>query len=159
MVTTKSVAVYCRISKDPTRLEVGVDRQRGRATSTMALTWEGEEGEVRLGDKPCRSVAMSSVRTSRARASEHFRDMGSKRKRPEERMKKLLLTVEEAAKAIGIGRTKMFELISTGAIKSVRIGASRRVPSAAITEYVEHLGTVAEAPRLEMLGSRGQREA
>lgn len=74
-------------------------------------------------------------------------------------MKKLLLTVEEAAKAIGIGRTKMFELISTGAIKSVRIGASRRVPSAAIAEYVERLSTVAEAPRLEMLSSGGQREA
>lgn len=57
----------------------------------------------------------------------------------EEKMEKLLLTVEEAAHVMGIGRTKMFELIAAGAVESVRIGASRRVPSAAIAEYVDHL--------------------
>lgn len=57
----------------------------------------------------------------------------------EENLEKLLLTVEEAAHVMGIGRTKMFELIAAGAVESVRIGASRRVPSAAIAEYVDHL--------------------
>jgi excisionase family DNA binding protein len=41
---------------------------------------------------------------------------------------RVLLTVEEAAERLGIGRTSMFKLIRTGEIESVRIGRLRRVP-------------------------------
>lgn len=54
-------------------------------------------------------------------------------------MQKLLLTVEETAEVLAIGRTKVFDLIALGLLKSVRIGGSRRVPVAAIEEYVSRL--------------------
>jgi excisionase family DNA binding protein len=51
----------------------------------------------------------------------------------------LLLSVEEAARLLGIGRTLMFELIGSGAIASVRIGRLRRVPANALDRYVRSL--------------------
>lgn len=54
-------------------------------------------------------------------------------------MERLLLTPEEAAGAIGIGRSKLYELLRTGRIESVRIGGSRRVPRQALEEYVDRL--------------------
>ena len=43
-------------------------------------------------------------------------------------MDKLLLTPIEAATALGIGRSKVYELMQTGQLQSVHIGACRRVP-------------------------------
>ena len=63
----------------------------------------------------------------------------------EERMIKLLLTPEEAAKVLSVGRSKVYELISDGRLASVRIGASRRVPAEALTEFVEGLQKEREA--------------
>lgn len=54
-------------------------------------------------------------------------------------LQKLLLTPEEAADVIGIGRSKMYELIGRGEIRSVKIGALRRVPFKAIELFVESL--------------------
>jgi excisionase family DNA binding protein len=54
-------------------------------------------------------------------------------------MRKLLLTPADAAHMIGIGRSKMYELLAAGAVKSVKIGALRRVPVAALEEYVAAL--------------------
>jgi excisionase family DNA binding protein len=51
----------------------------------------------------------------------------------------LLLSVEEAARLLGIGRTLMFELIGSGAVTSVRIGRLRRVPVNALDRYVRSL--------------------
>jgi excisionase family DNA binding protein len=50
-----------------------------------------------------------------------------------------LLTVEEAAERLRIGRTTMYALVSTGAIKSVTIGRLRRIPSECVSEYVTAL--------------------
>ena len=44
-------------------------------------------------------------------------------------MDKLLLTPTEAASALGIGRSKVYELMQTGQLQSVHIGACRRVPA------------------------------
>jgi excisionase family DNA binding protein len=52
---------------------------------------------------------------------------------------RLLLTPTEAADVLGIGRTKVFALIATGELKSIKIGRSRRVPIAACHEFVESL--------------------
>ena len=52
---------------------------------------------------------------------------------------KLLLTPEEAARALGIGRTKLYELLATSKLPSVRIGGSRRVSVGALTEFVRCL--------------------
>ena len=54
-------------------------------------------------------------------------------------MEKLLLSPEEAAAVLGIGRSRVFELMRERDLLSVRIGRSRRVPVAAIRSYVERL--------------------
>lgn len=50
-----------------------------------------------------------------------------------------LLTVEEAARSLGLGRTTVFGLIRAGELHSVRIGRARRIPTGAITDYVRAL--------------------
>ncbi|MFC7973980.1 helix-turn-helix domain-containing protein [Streptomyces cinereoruber] len=52
------------------------------------------------------------------------------------------LTVEEAARRLGIGRTKLYEYVSTGEIASVKIGSLRRIPAEAVNEFLtRQLGT------------------
>lgn len=52
---------------------------------------------------------------------------------------RLLLTVEEAAERLGIGRTHMWSLVSSGAVRSVNIGRLRRVPAECLSEFVADL--------------------
>ncbi len=51
----------------------------------------------------------------------------------------LLLTVEEAARLLRIGRTRMWHLVVTGAVESVFIGRLRRVPVECLRDYVKSL--------------------
>ena len=52
---------------------------------------------------------------------------------------RLLLTPEDAADLLSIGRSKLYELIGDGRLASVRIDGSRRVPMSALVEFVEGL--------------------
>ncbi|RFS83732.1 helix-turn-helix domain-containing protein [Actinomadura spongiicola] len=54
-------------------------------------------------------------------------------------MPKLLLTVPEAAQALAISRSKLYELLASGAVRSIRIDGSRRVPFDALTDYINTL--------------------
>ena len=54
---------------------------------------------------------------------------------------RLLLTPEEVAHALGIGRTKVYELMLTNALDSVKIGTHRRIPLRAVEDYVTALTT------------------
>lgn len=51
----------------------------------------------------------------------------------------LVLTVEEAAQRLGVGRTVMYALVSSGAVESVRIGRLRRVPADALVTFLDEL--------------------
>lgn len=51
-------------------------------------------------------------------------------------MDRLLITADEAAEALAICRNKVYELMRSGALPSVRIGSSRRVPVEALREFV-----------------------
>lgn len=51
----------------------------------------------------------------------------------------LLLSIQEAARSLGVGRTKTYELISAGEIEVVHIGRCARVPVDAVEAYVERL--------------------
>ncbi|MGH8876776.1 MAG: helix-turn-helix domain-containing protein [Stackebrandtia sp.] len=53
----------------------------------------------------------------------------------------IVLTVEEAAERLRIGRTKMYSLVSKGEIESVQIGSLRRIPVSALHLYVQQLVT------------------
>jgi excisionase family DNA binding protein len=58
---------------------------------------------------------------------------------------KLLLTVPEAAKALAISRSKLYELLASGAVRSVRIDGSRRIPLNALNDYINALMETEEA--------------
>lgn len=52
---------------------------------------------------------------------------------------KVLLTVEEAAARLNLGRTSVFGLIKRGEIASVQIGRSRRIPARVLELYANRL--------------------
>ena len=54
-------------------------------------------------------------------------------------MTRLLLTVPEAAEALAISRSKLYELFAAGLVRSVRIDGSRRFPVEALETYVTTL--------------------
>jgi excisionase family DNA binding protein len=66
--------------------------------------------------KPCRTVLFNMVQN-----------------RPD----RLLLRPTEAAEAIGIGRSKVYELLASGELPSIRIGASVRVPVDALRAWID----------------------
>ena len=52
---------------------------------------------------------------------------------------KLLLTMEEAAQMLSLGRTYFYDLVMRNQIASVKIGRKRRVPIVALQAYVDRL--------------------
>ncbi len=50
-----------------------------------------------------------------------------------------LIRVEEAAQALGISRSRAYELVQRGELVSVLIGRSRRIPVAELHAYIERL--------------------
>ncbi len=47
-----------------------------------------------------------------------------------------LINVTEAAKEMGLGRTKLYELIAAGEIQVVRIGRAVRIPTGCIDDWI-----------------------
>ena len=71
---------------------------------------------------------------------------------------KLLLTIEEAADQLSIGRSLMYEQVLSGALRSVRIGRLRRIANSDLEAFVEQLrGSEAQEPRLAV--DRGWRSS
>lgn len=54
-------------------------------------------------------------------------------------MDQLLLPVADAGRLLGIGRTKTYELIDSGDLRTVTIGRRRLVPAAELESFVERL--------------------
>ena len=52
---------------------------------------------------------------------------------------RLLLTVEEAAQRLGIGRTLAYALVRDGRLPSVTLGRLRRIPAHALQSWVDDL--------------------
>ena len=52
-------------------------------------------------------------------------------------MNELLVTVEEAARRLPIGRSHVYELLRCGDIVSVRLGRARRIPVSALERFVQ----------------------
>lgn len=52
---------------------------------------------------------------------------------------RLLYKVKEVAEMLGIGRSKAYELVRTGEIPSVRVGASLRIRGQDVQDYVNNL--------------------
>jgi excisionase family DNA binding protein len=56
-----------------------------------------------------------------------------------ESVPRIVLTIEQAAERLGVGRTMTYSLVRAGEVKSVSIGRLRRVPVTALAEYVAAL--------------------
>jgi excisionase family DNA binding protein len=54
-------------------------------------------------------------------------------------MEKLLLSLAEAAAQLSIGRSRVDELMRLGELRSVKIGTSRRIPQAALADFIASL--------------------
>lgn len=52
---------------------------------------------------------------------------------------KALLTIDEAAQRLGIGRSHAYIYVMKGEIESVKLGRSRRVPAGAIDDFIRRL--------------------
>jgi excisionase family DNA binding protein len=61
-------------------------------------------------------------------------------RRPTEREPDRLLSIEQAARALGIGRTALYSEIGAGRIRSIKVGRRRLVPSSSITEVASERG-------------------
>lgn len=56
---------------------------------------------------------------------------------------KLLYRVPEVAEALGVSRAKVYQLIQSGALRSVKIDSSRLIRSADLMEFVADLDRAA----------------
>jgi excisionase family DNA binding protein len=54
-------------------------------------------------------------------------------------MEKIFCNVREAASALGVGRSAIYELMNEGAFETVKIGKRRLFPIESITAYAESL--------------------
>ena len=49
----------------------------------------------------------------------------------------ICVRINDAARMIGIGRTKLYELISSGELETIKIGKATRVTTASLRELVK----------------------
>ncbi|EAP90248.1 hypothetical protein OA2633_08539 [Oceanicaulis sp. HTCC2633] len=54
----------------------------------------------------------------------------------EQTVEPICVRINEAARMIGIGRTKLYELISTGELETVKIGKATRVTTSSLHDLV-----------------------
>ena len=54
-------------------------------------------------------------------------------------MEKLLLSPEEAAEILGVGRTTVYDLMRLKLLQSVKIGRYRKIPAEACRDLVDRL--------------------
>lgn len=58
-----------------------------------------------------------------------------------------LLRVRQAGELLGLGHSKVYELLRAGELRSVRIGRARRIPRAEVAAFVARRMAEAEAGR------------
>jgi excisionase family DNA binding protein len=59
--------------------------------------------------------------------------------RPGQSPGRLLLTVEQAADRLNVGRSTTYRLVLSGELESVTVGRLRRVPAEAVADFVDSL--------------------
>jgi excisionase family DNA binding protein len=69
-----------------------------------------------------------------------LRDEIAAERRTSEREPERLLSIEQAARALGIGRTALYSEIGAGRVRSVKVGRRRLVPISSITEVASRQG-------------------
>lgn len=69
-----------------------------------------------------------------------LRDELATDRRPSERKPDRLLSIEQAARVLGIGRTALYSEIGAGRVRSVKVGRRRLIPSSVISEVASRHG-------------------
>lgn len=54
-------------------------------------------------------------------------------------MERVLLTAEEVADSLSIGRCKVYDLIRTGELQSIKIGRLRRIPVDSVHAFARRM--------------------
>jgi excisionase family DNA binding protein len=62
-------------------------------------------------------------------------------------MEKLLLRPDEAATSLGVGRSRIYQLLADGVIPAIRVGRSVRVPAHALRAWIADRQRVARPSR------------
>jgi excisionase family DNA binding protein len=60
--------------------------------------------------------------------------LGGKYETPPNR---LLLSVDEARRSLGIGRTTLYAEMDAGRIRTIKVGARRMIPVSALNDFIE----------------------
>jgi excisionase family DNA binding protein len=68
------------------------------------------------------------------------------RTQPRQRTRNRLLSVEEAAEALGMARSTLYRELAAGRLPSVKTGRRRLVPASAVTQRVASTATGPETP-------------
>jgi excisionase family DNA binding protein len=61
-------------------------------------------------------------------------------------VERLALTVEQVAEMLGIGRDRVYNLLRTGQLESIKIGKLRRIPRPALDSYIARLLAAGSRP-------------
>mgnify|MGYP002141020673 FL=1 len=56
---------------------------------------------------------------------------------PPPKLEPICVTVNEAARMIGVGRTKLYELIAAGEVDVVKLGKSTRITTASLRALIQ----------------------
>ena len=65
-------------------------------------------------------------------------------------METLLLKVPEVMARLAVGQTKVYELMSSGELRSVKVGRSRRVPTDELERFIADLDDSRPSLRLPL---------
>ena len=84
-------------------------------------------------------IDAETVKLAGAEPEETVQDYEAQSPKQEENGGALLISVEETASILGIGRTLVFELIMQGKVSSVKIGRRRLVVRQELDEFVREL--------------------
>jgi len=90
-------------------------------------------------------IDTGSVKFSAAGPSEPVLDYETRAPKSDENGNALLISVEKAAFALGIGRSQIYNLIAQGAISSVKIGRRRLVVKRDLDNFVRGLTDIHSA--------------
>jgi excisionase family DNA binding protein len=90
----------------------------------------GDTRAIEIGDLLARLVVLMSEQSPETEAPV-----------PQPMPARVLLTVEEAAERLHIGKTKTYDLVKSGEIESVLIGRLRRIHIDAINSYTARLAS------------------
>jgi excisionase family DNA binding protein len=115
------------------------DHRRGRDISARAENNKAIPTQVRTAARNAEQAAVE-LATQLGHLTDKLEVLASAQTRSHQAPPPVMLTPEQAANALAISRSAVYALLRGGQLKSVKIGACRRVPAEALNRYVAHLG-------------------